>query len=187
MTNRTTATSGIPAPGCDLTTMRPSRRIDRTGHRSGALVIIEMLSKNRILVRCDCGTKTEMQTANVVHNPRPLRSCGCALRDLYANGGGRKSHGQARTLLYRTWAVLIQRCTNPNTINWQHYGGRGITVCDRWRNSFDAFLADTGQKASPDLTLERVDNDKGYSPDNVIYADRATQARNKRTSKPAIH
>lgn len=77
------------------------------------------------------------------------------------------------------WKAMIQRCTNPNDRRWKDYGGRGITVCQRWRESFEAFYADMGPR--PDgLSIDRVNNDRGYSPQNCQWATREQQARNKR-------
>ncbi len=80
---------------------------------------------------------------------------------------------------YRSWASMWERCRNPRHAYFHNYGGRGITVCDRWRSSA-AFFEDLGERPEPGLTLERLDNSSGYWPGNVIWADRKTQARNRR-------
>ena len=90
-------------------------------------------------------------------------------------------HGMSRTPVYRAWCGMHSRCSNPNRDNFERYGGRGITVCERWR-TFDNFYEDMGERPEG-LTLERVDNDKGYSPDNCIWADRMQQQRNQRISR----
>lgn len=97
----------------------------------------------------------------------------------------RKTHGeggtQNRTPEYTAWAAMIQRCCNPNRFNYERYGGRGITVCQRWRDSFPAFLADVGRKPGPKYTLDRYPNQKGnYEPGNVRWATPKEQARNTR-------
>jgi len=88
--------------------------------------------------------------------------------------------------LYAAWLGMRQRCCNPNNKDYPHYGGRGITICERWQNSFLAFAADMSPR--PDgYSLDRIDNDRGYQPGNVRWASLATQNRNTRVSKLSSH
>ncbi len=95
-------------------------------------------------------------------------------------------HGHAsragRTPEYVAWSHMKKRCIDPSHPNWRHYGGRGIGVCDRWL-SFENFLADMGRRPSPGHSLDRLDNDKSYGPDNCTWSTREKQARNRRTSR----
>ena len=81
---------------------------------------------------------------------------------------------------YAAWLNAIARCYNDNHRKWPSYGGRGITVCDSWLNSFDAFITDMGAKCDPHLSLDRIDNNKGYFPDNCRWATITQQNRNRR-------
>jgi hypothetical protein len=83
---------------------------------------------------------------------------------------------------FTVWQMMIQRCCNPSTVSYASYGARGITICKRWRDSFEAFYADMGDRPSPEHTLERVDNAKGYSPDNCRWASSLEQGQNKRNN-----
>jgi hypothetical protein len=90
-----------------------------------------------------------------------------------------RAHNGGPTPTYRSWQAMRQRCTNPTNASWAHYGGRGITVCERWQDSFESFLADMGERPTG-RTLDRVDVDGNYEPGNCRWATPLEQARNKR-------
>ena len=115
----------------------------------------------------------------------------CSTRTPRTLGPGRHGHlrGGRTPPEYHLWSAVIQRCLNPNGPLYPDYGGRGITVCDRWleADGFPNFLADVGRRPSDGLTLHRVDNDRGYEPGNVVWADWKTQARDRRSNRLLTH
>lgn len=112
------------------------------------------------------------------------------LRAKDANGlrlGGQYRHGLSYIPEYRCWQTMRLRCHEPANPAYKDYGARGITVCDRWRDSPANFLADMGRKPSPKHELDRIDNDKGYSPDNCRWVTRSVNDRNRRSNRFVEH
>ena len=122
-----------------------------------------------------CGKEFEAQSNNIKHG---LKSCGCQRK------GINKTHGLTYNKFYKTWYGMLQRCNNPKIKAYKNYGGRGITVCEEWLDvrNFVAWSESTYPNIEG-YTLDRINNDKGYSPENCRWVDRATQGLNQRMKK----
>jgi hypothetical protein len=154
------------------------KKLDLAGQRFGKLTAIERiggpLSKWRLI--CDCGNETVVQIGNLRNGH--TRSCGCHRHDgarsvTHGHERGRKA---SRTL--KSYRHAKDRCLNASNPKYPRYGGRGIVMCQKWAESFSAFLDDMGE-CPPGMTIDRIDNDGDYEPSNCRWATAAQQSRNK--------
>lgn len=152
------------------------KRIHSNGKIFSMLTIIDAYCEKRggawyHRVRCECGNEKMAAGGDLAAGK--VKNCGCIRSKAVTK------HSMSHRPEYHVWAAMVQRCTNKNNSSYKNYGERGISVCKSWLN-FDAFINDMGARPTPDHTIERVNNDKGYSKDNCVWATRDEQAINTR-------
>lgn len=152
------------------------------GTRFSRLTVTQELPRNvqgkrRLVCQCVCGNTTTVELYNLTGGN--TRSCGCLRID--TTRARSKTHGRSKSKIYKLWHRILDRCYDSNSKDFQNYGGRGIKVCDRWRQ-FENFLADMGDRPHG-KTLDRRNNALGYSPENCRWATWNQQARNRRSNR----
>ncbi len=159
------------------------RLVDLTGKRFGRLTVIGRgpdqprgrTHRVQWHCRCDCGNECVCASTNLVQGKS--RSCGCLQIDTIT------THNRTGTPEHRTWIAMKSRCYTKSNIGYPYYGGRGITVCDRWLHSFENFLSDMGERPGPEYSLDRINPNGNYRPDNCRWATRETQDNNRRANR----
>lgn len=157
--------------------------IDLTGQRFGRLTVIERAGNDnngspKWKCKCDCGVKKVVYGSSL--RKGETRSCGCLARELSSER--KKTHGLSKSKLHGVWANMKDRCENKNCKSFQHYGARGISVCDEWHDFQCFYDWSISAGYSEGLSLDRIDVNKGYSPDNCRWATSKIQANNQRNN-----
>ena len=162
----------------------------QVGEIYGRLTVIGESSKrsnNRQKIwicRCVCGNEMEVTGGRL--RSGNTKSCGClhkeVVRSLFRKHGESNGSGNISPE-YESWCHMIGRCYNPKNKDFHHYGGRGISICSKWRDSFPSFLSDIGRRPAPGYSLDRIDVNLGYSPVNCRWVKQKQQCRNKRTNR----
>lgn len=157
------------------------RGVNLVGVRYKNCVVVAEAERNQKgqkmwLCRCDCGVEFARRASKLSDTSH----CGCLSHDNRSKS--RKKHGLTRSSEFKAWEGAIQRCGNKNNKDFHRYGARGISVCDRWLHSFSAFLDDMGQKPHPEASLDRINVNGDYTPENCRWATPHQQASNRRNN-----
>lgn len=155
---------------------------DLTGQRFGRLTVVKKApnieGRTAWECLCDCGNTCVSRTQYLIQGTK--KSCGCLKHENKAT----LTHGKSKERIHKEWRGILHRCKNPSASHWENYGGRGITVCDEWKTDFMAFYNwSMGNGYTDDLTLDRIDNDKGYSPDNCRWVTHMENCHNRGARK----
>jgi len=159
------------------------RKINEIGNKYGSLTVIDNAQNDRhgkthFLCKCKCGTVKSV-SSTYLRSGR-TKSCGCLM------GSRRETYGRSRSPEYRAWSRLQRRCNNPKDEKYKDYGGRGISVCDRWVDNFNNFFMDMGPRPSNNHSIDRIDNDGNYCKENCRWATDEQQRANKRINYNAV-
>jgi len=158
----------------------PQNVLNLVGNKYGRLTVIGFDSivnrASKWRVRCDCGGEKSVLAGSLKSGA--TKSCGCLDKEK------KTKHGRYGTPEYHTWESIKARCHNPKDKCYPRYGGAGILVCDEWLHSFEAFFRDMGEKPSLKHSIDRMNNEKGYSSDNCRWATKREQANNRKNNKP---
>lgn len=156
----------------------------KPGDMYGMLTIIKEITEQgrprRMLCSCECGKIKEINLGPMRHGS--IVSCGC-----YGHSGLARTHGMRKHPLYNVWLGIKQRCFNPNSVHYSDYGGRGITMCQSWVESFQRFFDDVSKGYCKGLEIDRIDNNGNYEPENVRWVTRKENLNNTRTSIHVIY
>lgn len=161
-----------------------SAKINMTGKRYGSVTALHDVGlcadgKYKWLALCDCGNKFEA-SGSKIRSGEVVTCPTCSSERVRLS---RMTHGMRQTDEYRTWTHIKSRCFNAKVPEYKHYGGRGITMCSKWTESFEDFLADMGERPSKKHSIDRINNNGNYEPGNCRWATHKTQANNTRSNR----
>ena len=167
-------------------------KINLVGKKFNRLTVVKEVGRDDRqqvlwLCKCDCGKETNVTTYRL--NKGKTKSCGCLMietsrKQFTELGKKSKTHGLSKTRIYKTYRGMKDRCLNPNDMHYPDYGGRGITICDEWKNDFMSFYNWAMDNGYTDkLTIDRIDVNGNYEPSNCRWVDTKTQNRNKRNTR----